>query len=403
MPWSLRLYLAYLPFLMLASFYVGWRLVVALRSVGNRQSNKVWILVTAAMVYLNLHILLQLLFYFVGPDSWLKAARAGHFIWDMLFTYPFWIYLIVIVELVPIILVFDLGVFIVRHTSGFGTRLAKWRDILVLLSALLLISYTTVRSIVDNQRIVVSKESLVIPELSRDLDGLRIVHISDVQADAHTGTKELSRYFNVVNSLDPDLVFFTGDLITSGTDYIELGARAMGGLHTRLGVYACIGDHDIWSSRELVVNALKKQHIPVIENRNISIAAGEGADSLLVTFITNTYSERIQKHELTGLLQEKSSNTPRILVVHQPAESLVRAAESSGYDLFLGGHTHGGQVVLKPLGFTLTPALRETRFFKGFYRSGEMMISINSGLGYTLAPVRYRAPAEISLIELVCQ
>jgi hypothetical protein len=399
MPWLLRLYLTYFPFLLTASFYLGWRLISALRFV-SKSHTRVRITIIFLLLYFNLHVFLQLIFYWLGFESWLGEISAGHIVWDILFTYPFWFYLIIIVELVPLLVVYDLLAVILRFLAK--RQLERWlklRSVLVLLTTLFLVFYTAGHVVVDNHQILISRKKLVVQDLPENMEGLRIIHISDVQADAHTGKERLAEYIEKVNELKPDLVFFTGDLVTSGTRYIEVGARFMGRLQARLGTYACLGDHDIWADRELVVRALKQQGIPLIENRNISIPVG--SDSLLVTVVTNTYAARIAKAELAGLLIQQQSLYPKVFVVHQPTEFLVEAAEAAGYDLFLGGHTHGGQIVLRPLGFTVTPAQTETRFFRGFNRLGQMLISINNGLGYTLAPVRYRAPAEITLIELV--
>jgi hypothetical protein len=90
----------------------------------------------------------------------------------------------------------------------------------------------------------------------------------------------------------------------------------------------------------------------------------------------------------------------RILLSHQPAEHVVEQAASHGYDLILAGHTHGGQIVLHPLGIPFTPSMRETKFYSGVYRLGESTVVVTNGVGLTLAPIRYHAPAEITSIVL---
>jgi predicted MPP superfamily phosphohydrolase len=79
---------------------------------------------------------------------------------------------------------------------------------------------------------------------------------------------------------------------------------------------------------------------------------------------------------------------------------LVKHAEENDYDLFLAGHTHGGQIAFPLPGFLLTGSSFETPYVSGFYRAGSMLVSVTNGLGLTLAPVRYNAPAEITLITL---
>ncbi|HSF23722.1 MAG TPA: metallophosphoesterase, partial [Blastocatellia bacterium] len=89
-----------------------------------------------------------------------------------------------------------------------------------------------------------------------------------------------------------------------------------------------------------------------------------------------------------------------ILLTHQPSTWLVRLAADREFDMFLGGHTHGGQIVFPLPGFLLTGSSFETDYVTGFHRVGSMLVSINNGLGLTLAPIRYHAPAEVTLIVL---
>jgi predicted MPP superfamily phosphohydrolase len=78
----------------------------------------------------------------------------------------------------------------------------------------------------------------------------------------------------------------------------------------------------------------------------------------------------------------------------------VELAAERDYDLLVAGHTHGGQIVFPLPGFLLTGSSFETKYVTGFYDVKSMMVSINNGLGLTLAPIRYLAPAEVTLIVL---
>jgi hypothetical protein len=235
--------------------------------------------------------------------------------------------------------------------------------------------------------------------LPENLDGLKIVHISDVHADPRTKRRKIRRYVKKVNRLNPDLVFFTGDLVTSGTKFIAPAAELLGKLETKYGIYGCLGDHDVWSDSQQVLQHLNDNDITTLEDKNHFVRIG--FDSLMVTFITNTYSRRANLEKLNYLMGQQPRGALDILISHQPSESVVELAAERGYHIFLAGHTHGGQVVFKPFGFTLTPPQLETPFYKGIYSSGKMLVSVNNGLGLTFAPLRYRAPAEVTLIKIL--
>ncbi len=76
-------------------------------------------------------------------------------------------------------------------------------------------------------------------------------------------------------------------------------------------------------------------------------------------------------------------------------------AKKYGYHLMLAGHTHGGQIVFKPFGYSLTPSRFENEHFSGYKKDAEITLIVTNGIGLTLAPLRYNAQSEISKINLV--
>jgi predicted MPP superfamily phosphohydrolase len=210
--------------------------------------------------------------------------------------------------------------------------------------------------------------------------------------------KIIRKYVDKVNKLKPDIVFFTGDLVTSGTKYIERGAQELGRLKSKYGTYACLGDHDNWASASQVVQSLNSNGVRTFDDQNHYVALGR--DSILVTFITNIYSRRPGVSQLHTLFGQQPRGVLDIVVTHQPSEELVELAAEKGYNLFLAGHTHGGQIVFRPFGYLVTPPRLESPFFRGTQFVERMFVSINNGLGLTLAPLRFNAPAEITLIRI---
>ncbi|MGH2566839.1 MAG: hypothetical protein ACRDGA_00745, partial [Bacteroidota bacterium] len=80
----------------------------------------------------------------------------------------------------------------------------------------------------------------------------------------------------------------------------------------------------------------------------------------------------------------------------------VHYVSERGYHLFAAGHTHGGAIAFGIPGmFLLAPSRFETKYFTGFYEVADMIVSVNNGLGHTLAPIRYQAPVEITFIRLI--
>lgn len=395
-----RVFLSALPLLYLAYAYCGWKLYHALLNFSSWPGKKIGFYLIAAFCFLNLYPVLLLVLHLFKSKKLARTVREGFILWDILFTYPFWIGLILIFEILPWLFVLD---FIKLPFYPFYVQLKsiwlpiQYQTTLVIFSVFS--AYVLFRLLLDSNRIRISKIAYASRNLPEKLDGLRIVHISDVQADSRTGLGKVKRYVKKVNRLKPDIVFFTGDLVTSGTRFISLAASLLGNLEAKYGAYGCLGDHDVWSDPQEILKELNKNHIKTLEDKNDFIRIG--FDSLMVTFITNTYSKPANLEKLNHLMGHQPRGALDILVIHQPTESVVELAQERGYHLFLAGHTHGGQVVFRPFGFTFAAPRFETPFYRGIYGVQQMLVSINNGLGVTLAPLRYRAPAEVTLIKVV--
>jgi hypothetical protein len=228
----------------------------------------------------------------------------------------------------------------------------------------------------------------------------------------------MENYVNAVNKLEPDIILFTGDLVTYGEEHIDIGAEMMGRLKARYGVYACLGDHDYWANPEMVVRSLEESGVIILEDEDYTLGVKPeksgfielgmatedgsftGSANIHMTFVTNIYSKRPNEEILKTLATEGTNPTIKIFVTHQPSEGLIRFAVKNNYDIFLAGHTHGGQVVITLFGIKLTPVLFETSFLSGQYRFDSMFVNVNNGLGLTFSPVRYNSPATVTLIEL---
>lgn len=401
MPWPLRVMLTILPLLLLTYAYGGWKLYHSLTRIVNWPEAQLRWIILGAVGYLNLHPLLLTLMHLVGLQNLSRSIREGNRIWDLLFTYPFWLGLIVIAEILPWLILSD---FVKLPFYPFYSKLkSDWLQIqsyfIVGLFALFTF-YVVVRVVFDSTRIKVNRVVYADRNLPASMNGARIVHISDVQIDRHTGPRKVRRYVKKVNALKPDLIFFTGDLVTSGTDYVELGAALLGDLHAKHGVYGCLGDHDYWANAAMVKDNLTENGVVTLEDSNRLVQVG--SDSVLVTTITNVYSKRPNLDKMHSLMGHQPRGALDILITHQPTEDVVELASERGYHILLAGHTHGGQLVFKPFGFFSFAMPRlENQFFRGTQHVGQMLVNINSGLGYTLVPLRYHAPAQVTLVQLI--
>lgn len=400
MPWLLRMTLIVVSSLIAVYAYELWKLSAAISVLSNWSRAAVRLFAAAIVVLLNLYPVFFLVGWAANGAPFLRWLRQSPRWVDYLLTQPFWITVVVAVELLPFLLLTDL---IKLPLPGlYRSHRMAWVRIesRVVVAALCIVGiYVVARAVWDTTRVRVRIESAPIEKLAPGLEGLRLVHISDVQADRYTSADRLRRYVEAVNKSDADLVVFTGDLVTSGQRYITVGAEAIGRIRSRYGVFATLGDHDFWSGAEPIGAALERRGVHIEQNGHALLEIN--GHSVLVTTVTDIYSQRPSANDLKRLAAEKPAADLAILISHQPTPRLLDFARRAGYQLFLAGHTHGGQVVFRPLGtFRLTPSMIETRYFSGVHRIDGALLSVNNGLGFTFAPIRYHAPAEVTLLRL---
>jgi len=100
----------------------------------------------------------------------------------------------------------------------------------------------------------IERQEIFLRRLPKVLDGLRIVHLSDLHYGPLTSSEHLIRAAKVANDLRPDLIFLTGDYISQDRIYAAPCAEVVGKLRARYGVYAILGNHDHWTDAKLIAD-----------------------------------------------------------------------------------------------------------------------------------------------------
>jgi hypothetical protein len=398
MSWFLRMLLIVLPLLILTFGYVGSRLGAAIRTLSPWPQVRVRRVIAGVIGFLNIYLILLLVAQIFRWREFITALRGGSD-WGNFLAYPFWAGLILFGELLPLFLVLDLArlplwKIFQRHKQQW-LKYQAWASVVLFANFAL---YTGFRIVKDTFWPRLSQREVRIAGLPEELDGFRIVHLSDLQADAYTDERKMQRYVDLANVQQPDIILFSGDVVTSGVDYIQAGAEMMGKLRARLGVFACQGDHDYWASREIVAEALRRHGVHVYEDSVLTLLGS--ASKISLTILTNVYQRRPSAEKLQQLAERRPEAAAHLILTHQPSANVIEFAEENGYDLVAAGHTHGGQVVFRFFGYRLSASMFETDFVSGFFQIGNTLLSVTNGLGLTAAPVRYQAPAEVTLLTL---
>ena len=241
-------------------------------------------------------------------------------------------------------------------------------------------------------KISLSEIEFSCPGLPRDLDGFTILHLSDPHLEATPAVA--AQAIECLTGLTADIAVLTGDFQIGERRSDPARSAALlqplvAAMNVRAGVYGVLGNHDSWR----MVAPLESIGMRMLVNEHLTIDTGAAALHLVgLDDIHAFYTEHADQ------ALRAAPDGFRILLVHTP--EIAGAAADSGYDLYLAGHTHGGQICL-PSGRPILTALdANRRLASGRWRIGAMHGYTNRGLGIGGLPIRINCPAEIALLRL---
>lgn len=254
-----------------------------------------------------------------------------------------------------------------------------------------------------------------LPEL---LHGTTLVQLSDLHFDGlRLSDRLLTEAIVATNQVQPDLVVLTGDYVTDDPSPIHELALRLQTLESKVGVYAVLGNHDIfpYHAKAEVTSALEKAGIQVLWNQ-IAYPFGSG---LPIVGLADFWSREFDPEPIMTTLDPQ---IPRIVLSHNPDTAVH--LRNWRVDLQLSGHSHGGQIVIPGLGPLPTwyqairrhipkrvrpwvPYMREDcykvmrhwEWAQGHYYLGANQLYVNRGLG-TYFPGRLFCPPEVTIITL---
>jgi predicted MPP superfamily phosphohydrolase len=229
---------------------------------------------------------------------------------------------------------------------------------------------------------------------------LRIVHLTDLHVERIT-RRERDVLAKVV-ALQPDLLLLTGDYIN--LDYLDdplarQDARdflaELAALPIPYGIYAVNGTVDSPERMAFLFDGLP---ITVLDDAIAPLQIGD--ETLYIVGITDHHDEALAAAQLTSLSANLPAHASTILLHHTP--DLIETAADVGIDLYLAGHTHGGQIRLPWYGALVTFSAYGKQYEMGQYTVGSTALYISRGLGmegFGLPRARFLCPPEIVVVN----
>ncbi len=240
-------------------------------------------------------------------------------------------------------------------------------------------------------------KEIVVPidGLDPQWEGFRIVQLSDLHVGHSIRKAFVERVVAAANSLKPDIVALTGDMVDGTPDDLRSEIEPLSRLTPKDGTYYVTGNHEYYWGAAAWTEEMRKIGVtPLINTHHV---LERGGKRLLVAGVSDISSGHYPGGTVSdpkAAMAGAPESSVRLLLAHQPKTALK--AEAEGYDLQLSGHTHGGQFI--PWTFII-------RFFHPFWRGlgrcNKMWVYVSRGTGFWGPPLRLGAPSEITLLRLM--
>ncbi len=267
------------------------------------------------------------------------------------------------------------------------------------LIVLIAVVTTLLAGYIGSRHLVVRHVDVEVPNLPDNFDGLRIAQLSDLHIGPHTPHRFLRRVVAATQSLTPDLVAVTGDLIDDRAEDVAVYANMLGALAAPLGVYMIPGNHDVYAGWEEVERALRDANLGTVLVNDAKLLVRGGETLALVGTGDPAGGRRGSARaapDIERALNLVPDDVTVIAFAHNPA--LWPSLAKRGVALTLSGHTHWGQFALPRRGWSLaSPFLKHAM---GAHVDSDSTLYISPGTGYWGIPFRIGASPEVTLVTL---
>lgn len=263
----------------------------------------------------------------------------------------------------------------------------------------------------------VERLTVAIADLPASLIGLKLVHLSDFHYDGIRLSEDLlAQVIFLTNQENPDLILLTGDYITYNPAPIEQLSLRLKQFKSRSGIYACLGNHDLYypGAKQRVIEAFTRIGINVLWN---AIATPFGQQFPIIG-LAEYWSKDFNP---ASVMNQLDPSVPCLVLSHNPDTAMI--LKQWRVDLQLSGHTHGGQIFIPGIGAapilvdylcqvipkpfhrwipflkSCSRIVKNWQWARGWHQVGRNQLYVNRGLG-SYFPGRFLCPPELTVIRL---
>ncbi len=248
--------------------------------------------------------------------------------------------------------------------------------------------------LIERYNFQVNTYQIPVPNLPRAFNGFKIVQLTDLHFGFLMPLFVVKHLIHKINTLEKDIIVCTGDYIHEfdSDSQIDTIWPYLMKLSAKHGVYSVLGNHDHWGDFRRSLYWIERSGQNV---RHKSISIAEKGERIWIGGAGDYLEDDLS---IDKAFQNVPSNECKILLAHNPdsADSYF----TTNVDLMISGHTHGGQINIPFIGPPVL-AVKNREYSSGFIRSAKTNLYISRGLGWSILPVRFNCPPEISVLKLV--
>ncbi len=271
--------------------------------------------------------------------------------------------------------------------------------------------------IFEPNNLKIEKITVKINNLPTSFENVKIVQLSDFHCKKF-GKKE-EKTLQMIEPLDPDFIFITGDIVDRNTqdiDSCKMLWQTLGEKYPNK-VYAIFGNHDFENYQSSYLEqSLNESGIILLNNKNQELEKNGDKIELIGVVDPGVAYNRVEKKyglfhffytkevidyldDLPIAFEGVNNDEVKIVLSHSP-DIIEDINSNETADLILVGHTHGGQIKIPFLRAFWSPTKDHGKYISGLFKINNFYLYVNRGIGVSFLPIRFNSDPEITLIEL---
>lgn len=247
--------------------------------------------------------------------------------------------------------------------------------------------------LVETHLLHINHYNIPVSNLPHSFHGFKIVHITDIHFGPLVSLNFVRNVIHKANAIPADMIVCTGDYVHEkhSKTHIDTVWPVLSQLKAQYGVYSVLGNHDHWADFEQSQYWLERTGQNL---RHKSVKISKDGEDLWLAGAGDHFEDSLG---IDKALKNVPPDNCKIVLAHNPdsADQMFR----STVDLFISGHTHGGQVNIPFVGPLILPVANKN-YSSGYIQSEKFGVFISRGIGWAIIPVRFNCFPEIAVLNL---